>query len=108
MIADMQGVGANLQDHYNGRLVYESTEVFTLNDVVNNFGRSVVAALRYIFLRKGFLTIGASSAVGFLRTDPALPSPDIQAGLALFSFDKAGADLHRFSGFSLVVRLLRP
>ncbi len=108
LIADMPGVGANLQDHYNGRLVLRSTEAFTLNDVVNNFGRGFVAALRYLFLRKGFLTMGASYAAGFLRTDPALPRPDIQAGLALFSADKAGDDLHRFSGFSMVVRLLRP
>jgi choline dehydrogenase-like flavoprotein len=108
VIADMPGVGANLQDHYNGRMVYRSTEAFTLNDVVHNFGRGMVAALRYLFVRKGFLTMGASYAAGFLRTDPALPRPDIQAGLMLFSADKAGDDLHRFSGFSMLVRLLRP
>ncbi len=108
VIADMPEVGANLQDHYNGRLVYQSTEAFTLNDVVNNFGRGMIEALRFLFLRKGFLTMGASYAAGFLRTDPALSRPDIQAGLMLFSADKAGADLHRFSGFSMLVRLLRP
>jgi choline dehydrogenase len=108
VIADMPGVGANLQDHYNGRMVYRSTEAFTLNDVVHHFGRGMVAALRYLFLRKGFLTMGASYAAGFLRTDPALSKPDIQAGLMLFSADKAGDDLHRFSGFSMLVRLLRP
>ena len=108
VIADMPGVGANLQDHYNGRLVYQSTEPFTLNDAVGSFGRGVVAAWRYLVLRKGVLMMGASYAAGFLRTDPALSTPDIQAGLALFSADKAGADLHRFSGFSLVARILRP
>ena len=108
VIADVPEVGANLQDHYNGRLVYEATKPFTLNDVVGHFGRGVVAALRYVFLRKGVLTMGASYAAGFLRTDAALARPDIQAGLALFSMDKAGEDLHRFSGFSMVVRLLQP
>ena len=108
VIADMPDVGANLQEHYNGRPVYQSTEAFTLNDVVGNFGRGVVASLRYLFLRKGFLTMGSFYAAGFLRTDPALPTPDIQAGLSLFSSDNAGDNLHRFSGFSLVVTLLRP
>ena len=108
VIADMPGIGANLQDHYNGRFVYESTESFTLNDVVHNFGRGVVEALRYLFLRKGFLMMGASYAAGFLRSDPAVASPDIQAGLVLYSSDKAGDDLHRFSGFTMLVRLLRP
>jgi choline dehydrogenase len=108
VIADMPNVGANLQDHFSARLVYQSTEAFTLNDVVNNFGRGVVEALRYLFLRKGFLTMGSVYAQGFLRTDPTLPRPDIKAGLVLFSADKAGADLHRFSGFSLIVILLQP
>ena len=108
VVADLPEVGANLQDHYNGRLVYESSEPYTLNDVVGNPLRGLVAALRYIFLRKGVLAMGASYAAGFLRTDPALTRPDIQAGLALFSMDKAGENLHPFSGFSLVVRLLQP
>jgi choline dehydrogenase len=108
VIADMAGVGANLQDHYNGRMVFESTDAFTLNDVVGHWGRGVVAALRYLFLRKGFLTMGASYAAGFLRTDPAVATPDIQVGLVLFSADKFGDGLHRFPGFTMLVRLLRP
>lgn len=108
VVADKPGVGANLQDHYNGRLMYRCTEPITLNDTLGNLGRGALEALRYAFLRKGFLTMGASTAAGFLRSDPALASPDIQAGLALFSTDKVGDGLHPFSGFSIVVRLLRP
>ena len=107
-VADSPDVGANLQDHYNARLVYKSTQPITLNDVVGNPMRSVMTGLRYAFLRKGFLTIGASSAAGFFRMDPAAVAPDIQAGIALFSTDKAGTGLHPFSGFSIIVRLLRP
>lgn len=108
VVADSPDVGANLQDHYNARLVYKSTQPNTLNDVVGNPVRSVMTGLRYAFLRKGFLTIGASSAAGFFRVDPASVAPDIQAGIALFSTDKAGTGLHPFSGFSIIVRLLRP
>ncbi|MDE0780604.1 MAG: GMC oxidoreductase, partial [Alphaproteobacteria bacterium] len=53
-------------------------------------------------------TIGASSAAGFFTVDPSAVAPDIQAGMALFSTDKAGTGLHPFSGFSIIVRLLRP
>ena len=106
--SDMPGVGGNLQDHYNGRLMYRCTEAITLNDALGNVGRGALEGLRYIFQRKGFLTMGAAYVAGFLRTDPALASPDIQAGLALFSTDKVGAGLHPFSGFSVIVRLLRP
>ena len=108
VIADMPGVGARLQDHYNGRMVFESTEAFTLNDVVGNFGRSVREGLRYFLHGKGFLTMGASYAAGFLSTDPAVARPDVQVGLVLFSADKFGEGLHRFPGFTILVRLLRP
>jgi choline dehydrogenase len=108
VVADMPSVGANLQDHYNGRMVFECTDRCTLNDVVGNFGRSVREALRYVFLRKGFLTMGASYAAGFVSTDPAEPRPDVQIGFVLFSADKFGDGLHRFPGFTILVRLLRP
>lgn len=108
VVADMPEVGANLQDHYNGRLVYVASEPFTLNDVTGSLWRGAREALRFAFQRKGFLTMGASYAAGFLRTDPALATPDIQAGIALFSADRAGENLHPFPGFSMIVRILRP
>lgn len=108
VVVDRRDVGTNLQDHYNARLVYRCTKPITLNDVVGNPMRSLGTALRYLLSRKGFLTIGASSAAGFFSTDPAYVAPDIQAGMALFSTDKAGTGLHPFSGFSIIVRLLRP
>ncbi|MCA3120748.1 MAG: GMC family oxidoreductase N-terminal domain-containing protein, partial [Rhodocyclaceae bacterium] len=108
LVADRPGVGANLQDHYNGRLVYRSNRPFTLNDALANPLRGMAAGLRYALLRKGVLAMGASYAAGFISTVPGIARPDVQVGLALFSGDKAGAGLHRFSGFSIVARLLRP
>ena len=108
VVADRPSVGANLQDHYNGRLVYRATEPVTLNDVVASPVKSVIEGLRYFTTRKGFLAIGSSQAAGFLRSDPSLASPDMHLGLTLFSTEKAGDPLHPFSGFSVIVRLLRP
>ena len=64
VVADCAGVGANLQDHYNARLVYRCTQPITLNDVVGHPLRGAATVLRYAFGRKGFLTVGASSAAG--------------------------------------------
>jgi len=108
VVADLPGVGMNLQDHYTGRLVYECTEAFTLNDVVGSFAKGLAAALQFAFFRKGPLTMGASYATGFIRADPASATPDIQTSISPFSADKAGDKLHSFSGFSLAARLLRP
>jgi choline dehydrogenase len=107
VVADMPGVGMNLQDHYAGRLVYECT-LPTLNDVVGNFPKSVVAALQFAFARKGFLTMGQSYATGFIRADPTSVTPDIQTSISLYSSHSPGDRLHEFSGFTLVARLLRP
>ena len=107
VVADMPGVGTNLQDHYNGRLVYECSGACTLNDVVASPMRKLREGLRYFLTRKGFLTLGASSATGFVATDGAA-RPDVQIGLILYSTEKIGTTLHPFSGFSLLVRLLRP
>lgn len=107
VVADMPGVGANLQDHYNGRLVYECSEPFTLNDVVASPLKKLREGLRYYLARKGFLTMAASTATGFVATDGA-SRPDVQIGMVLYSTEKAGDALHPFSGFTLLVRLLRP
>lgn len=108
VIANRPGVGTNLQEHYNGRLVYQATEPLTLNDVIGSPLRSVAEGLRYITQRKGFLTMGSSQAAGFFRSDPALATPDMHLGISLFSAEKAGDTLHSFPGFSIIVRLLRP
>ena len=108
VVADVPGVGANLQDHYNGRLVFESAEAFTLNDVVGHRWRELREGLRYYLMRKGFLTMAASTATGFVSTDARSSRPDVQIGLVLYSTDKFGDTLHRFSGFTLLVRLLKP
>ncbi len=108
IVADLPGVGMNLQDHYAGRLVYECTDPITLNDVTGSFARGLAAALQFAFLRKGPLTMGASYATGFISADPASATPDIQTSISPFSADKAGDKLHGFSGFSLAARLLRP
>ena len=108
VILDMPDVGNNLQDHYNGRIMCEATQKITLNDAVSSNFRAIVEGTRYIHKRQGFLAMGASYAAGFLKTDPSLTSSDIQAGLALFSTDNLGKGLHPFSGFSVIVRLLRP
>jgi choline dehydrogenase len=108
VVADMPGVGADLQDHLQVRMQYRCTEPITMNDVINSWRRSVGAGLRYILSRKGLLTIGAGYAGGFFRTSPELMTPDVQVHLIIFSGDSSGAELHPFPGFIASVCQLRP
>jgi choline dehydrogenase len=78
VIADMPGVGADLQDHLQIRMQYRCTEPITMNDVINDWRQRYSAGLRYLLTRKGMLTIGAGYAAAFLRTRPELATPDVQ------------------------------
>jgi len=108
VVADMAGVGGNLQDHYAARMVFKATEPFTVNDTVASWTRSISHGLQYALFRKGHLALGACYAGGFVRTDEAVATPDVQLHIMLFSTDKLGTELHTFPGFTAPVLLLRP
>ena len=80
----------------------------TLNDIVNNPVRRMMAGAQYAALRKGPLTIAAGTSGAFFKTSPRLASPDIQIHFLPFSTDKMGEKLHAQSGFTASVCQLRP
>ncbi|MGJ4966086.1 GMC family oxidoreductase [Bradyrhizobium sp. HKCCYLRH3061] len=108
VVLDAPGVGSDLQDHLQVRIVMRCSQRITLNDIVNNPVRKVLAGARYAAFRNGPLTIAAGTAGAFFKTDPRLASPDIQIHFIPFSTDKMGEKLHTFSGFTASVCQLRP
>jgi choline dehydrogenase len=108
VIADMKGVGADLQDHYQARFNYRCTTRNTINDMMGSMRGRIAAGLRYALLRKGFLTIGAGYAGGFFKTDPKMATPDVQFHFILFSADAVGQKLHSWPGFLASICQLRP
>ena len=108
VVLDAPGVGNDLQDHMQVRVVMRCAQKITLNDVVNHPLRRVMAGVQYAALRKGPLTIAAGTSGAFFKTSPRLASPDIQIHFLPFSTDKMGEKLHAFSGFTASVCQLRP
>lgn len=108
VVHDAQGVGANLQDHLQVRLVFGARAPITFNDDMASLWRTARVGLRYALFRKGPLTVSAGYAGGFFRTDPLLESPDIQVHFINFSTTKMGDRLHPFSGFTASSCQLRP
>jgi choline dehydrogenase len=108
VVLDAPGVGNDLQDHMQARIVMRCKQKVTLNDVMNNPLRQVMAGAQYAALRKGPLTIAAGTSGAFFKTDPRLASPDIQIHFLPFSTDKMGEKLHPYSAFSASVCQLRP
>jgi choline dehydrogenase len=103
----LPGVGRNLQDHLQVRLVFKTRER-TLNDEVNSPLRKALIGLQYAIARTGPLTLAASQVAIFTRSSPAVQRPDIQFHMQPLSADKPGQGAHRFSAFTSSVCQLRP
>jgi len=108
VVHELTGVGANLQDHFQARSVYQCTKPITLNDRVKGPWRKAMMGMEWLIKRTGPLTIGAGQGGIFAKTRPELATPDVQFHLILFSADKPGEPLHDFSGFTASVCQLRP
>ena len=108
VVLDAPGVGNDLQDHLQVRVVMRCTQRMTLNDIINSPSRKILAGLRYAAFRTGPLSIAAGTSGAFFKTNPRLATPDIQIHFLPFSTDKMGEKLHLFSGFSASVCQLRP
>lgn len=108
VVLDAPGVGHDLQDHLQVRVVMRCSQAITLNDVVNSPIRKILTGLRYAAFRTGPLTIAAGTSGAFFKTNPRLATPDIQIHFLPFSTDRMGEKLHPFSGFTASVCQLRP
>jgi choline dehydrogenase len=108
VVLDAPGVGHDLQDHMQVRIVTRCTQPITLNDIVGSPFRKMMIGLQYAAFRRGPLTIAAGTSGAFFKTNPRLATPDIQIHFLPFSTDKMGEALHSYSGFSASVCQLRP
>src|SRR3981189_3074420 len=108
VVLDAPGVGHDLQDHMQVRVVTRCTQRITLNDIVNNPWRKMMTGLQYAAFRTGPLTIAAGTSGAFFKTNARLATPDVQIHFLPFSTDQMGEKLHAFSGFTASVCQLRP
>jgi len=105
---DRPGVGQNLQDHLQLRLIYRVSGVKTLNETYHSlFGRAMMGA-DYALRRRGPLTMAPSQLGLFTRSDPARERANIQFHVQPLSLDKFGDPLHTFPAITPSVCNLRP
>lgn len=107
LVKDLPGVGQNLQDHLQIRLVFKTSQR-TLNDEVNNPLKKLWVGIQYFFNRTGPLTLAASQVVIFTKSQEGVERPDIQFHMQPLSADKPGEGAHKFSAFTSSVCQLRP
>jgi len=53
VVKDLPGVGENLQDHLQLRVIFRCTKPITTNDVLKSFWRKMAMGASYILTRTG-------------------------------------------------------
>ncbi len=108
VVRDMAGVGRNLQDHLQFRLIYEVNKPISDNDKLRSLWGKASMGLQWLLFRGGPLSIGINQGAIFCKALPEAPTPDIQFHFGTLSADMAGGKVHDFSGCTFSVCQLRP
>ena len=108
VVLDRPGVGANLQDHLQLRLIYKVDGITTLNERYHSpLGLAGMLA-EYALFRRGPLTMAPSQLGLFTRSDPDQERANLEFHIQPLSLDRFGEPLHKFPAFTASVANLRP
>jgi choline dehydrogenase-like flavoprotein len=108
VVLDRPGVGKNLQDHLQLRMIFKVSGVKTLNTSYHSLFGRIGMGLEYAFLRRGPLTMAPSQLGAFTRSDPSRERANIQFHVQPLSLDRFGEPLHTFPAFTASVCNVQP
>jgi choline dehydrogenase-like flavoprotein len=108
VVLDRPGVGKNLQDHLQLRLIYQVSGVATLNESYRSWLGRARMGFDYALLRRGPLTMAPSQLGLFTRSDPDRARANIQFHVQPLSLDRFGEPLHAFPAFTASVCNVQP
>ncbi|OIQ92132.1 alcohol dehydrogenase [mine drainage metagenome] len=107
-VADLPGVGANLQDHLDVTLAARDGTAAAVGVGFGTLPRLLREALKFRKQGCGMLTSNAAEAGGFARTRPGLERPDVQFHFLPTLLRDHGRKLVWGYGYTLHVCQLRP
>jgi choline dehydrogenase len=107
-LVDAPGVGENLQDHLQLRMVYKVTGAKTLNTSAASWFGKMKIGLEYAMFQSGPMSMAPSQLGAFARSDPGQATPNLQYHVQPLSLEKFGDPLHGFPAFTASVCNLRP
>jgi choline dehydrogenase len=108
VIADLPGVGENLQDHLQLRMIYKVNGIQTLNTKANSLLGKFLIGLEYVLKRSGPMSMAPSQLGAFAYSSPDQPSANLEYHVQPLSLEKFGEDLHSFNAITASVCNLRP
>ncbi|MDO8298729.1 GMC family oxidoreductase [Lacisediminimonas sp.] len=107
-VVQSPGVGENLQDHLQIRLIYKCTQPVTTNDALRTLWGRMKMGLDWLLFQRGPVAAGIQLCGMFTRALPSSATPDIQFHFGTVSADVAAGKPHDFSGFTVSMCQLRP
>jgi choline dehydrogenase len=104
----LPGVGENLQDHLQLRLIFGVEGLPTLNVTANKLLGKLGMGLQYAALRRGPMTMAPSQLGAFAKSSPEHATANVEYHVQPLSLDKFGEPLHPYPAFTASVCNLRP
>ncbi len=108
VVADLPGVGQNLQDHLDVNVQYECTQPVTAYAQVSNPLSVMRIGLQYLLFGTGEGRTQGLEAGAFIKSRPELEVPDLQLHLFNAPFSDHGRKVLRQHAFGLHLCALRP
>ena len=108
VVADLPGVGENLQDHLQIRTVFKVQGARTVNSLYSNPLTRFGMAAQYFLSRTGPMTMPPSTLGAFAKSSPEEASADLEWHVQPLSLPKFGEPLHSFDAITPSVCNLRP
>jgi len=103
----LAGVGANLQDHLDMALSWETPGVKTVHSHTKGL-RRLALGVNYMMFGQGFGRQNGLEAGAFLKSRPDLDRPDLQLHCVMAIMKNHGKDSFAKDGFTIHVCQLRP
>jgi choline dehydrogenase len=108
ILADLPGVGENLQDHLQIRAVYRIEGAPTLNVLASSLWGKARIGMQYLLSRSGPMSMAPSQLGAFTRSSPDYTWPNLQYHVQPLSLEAFGEPLHAFPAFTASVCNLNP
>jgi choline dehydrogenase len=106
--SDLPGVGENLQDHLQLRMIFQVNGIHTLNTRANSLWGKTMIGLEYMLKRSGPMSMAPSQLGAFAFSSPDQTRANLEYHVQPLSLEKFGEPLHRFNAFTASVCNLRP
>jgi choline dehydrogenase len=105
---ELPGVGQNLQDHLQLRMIYRVEGTRTLNTLANSWLGKARIGLEYLLTRRGPMSMAPSQLGVFAKSGPEQTRANVEYHVQPLSLERFGEPLHDFPAFTASICNVRP